>query len=114
MPGTLEPRRGASIASDDVFRALGAASTPSDVDEGDPAWRNLSLRVRTLLAPVLAAGKCCSGPLRARPGPVGLEGGRECLDFGMARCPAPYGGEDLSPGTIVEPVCYHVVTVTGT
>jgi hypothetical protein len=32
----------------------------------------------------------------------------------MARCATPYGREDLSPRTIVEPVCYHVATVTGT
>ena len=47
-------------------------------------------------------------------GPVGLEGGRERLDFGMARCATPYGAEDLSPGTTLEPVCEHVLTVTGT
>jgi hypothetical protein len=60
-----------------------------------------------------AAGNCCSGLLGAGPGPVSLEGGGECLDVGMARCPAPYGGEDLSPGTTVELVWYHVVPVTG-
>jgi hypothetical protein len=45
---------------------------------------------------------------------MGPEGGRERLHFGMASCSAAYGGEDLSPGMAVEPVCYHVVTVTGT
>ena len=54
-----------------------------------------------------------------RPGALGDRAAervnpRACLDFGMARCPAPYGGEDLSPGTALEPVCYHVATVTGT
>jgi hypothetical protein len=45
---------------------------------------------------------------------AGLEGARERLDLGMARCAAPYGREDLSPRTTVELVCYYVVTVTGT
>jgi hypothetical protein len=32
----------------------------------------------------------------------------------MARCATLYGREDLSPRTTVEPVCHHLVTVTGT
>ncbi|HXZ69302.1 MAG TPA: hypothetical protein VEH31_00340 [Streptosporangiaceae bacterium] len=56
-------------------------------------------------------------PLRrgpARAGFLGLEGSRECLDLGLARCATPYGREDLPSRMAGEPVCHDVVTVTGT
>ena len=53
-------------------------------------------------------------PLRRGRGFLGLEGSRECLDLGLARCATPYGREDLPSRTTGEPVCHDVVTVTGT
>ena len=87
---------------------IGQFGTPGD----EPFF--LIAACQEIAGVVSAAGNCCSGLLRAGRGPVGLEGGRERLDFGMASCPASYGGKDLSLGMTVESVCCHVVPVAST
>ena len=44
----------------------------------------------------------------------GLEGGRECLDLGLARRATPYGREDLPLRTTGERLRHDVMTVAGT